>query len=128
MKRLGLLVVLVLFSSWQSALAVPPAASAMKQLDSAKACDLCHRDAPAKPRVGEPLPLAPSWKDIARKYKGQKDTEDRLTEIVLSGSRGGGMEHHWQGKMSDVGMLPNAKEIDEDQARQLVHWILAFAR
>lgn len=128
MKRLGLLVMLVLFSSWQSALAAQPPASAMKELASDKACDLCHRDAPAKPRAGEPLPLAPSWKDIARKYKGQKDAEDRLTEIVLSGSGGGGKERHWQGKMTDLGMLPNAKEIDEDQARQLVHWILSFDR
>lgn len=31
-----------------------------------------------------------------------------------------------KGKVSEVGMVPNVKEIDEDQARQLVHWILSF--
>ena len=31
-----------------------------------------------------------------------------------------------KGKVSEVGMLPHVKEIDEDQARQLVHWIRSF--
>lgn len=35
---------------------------------------------------------------------------------------------HWQGKVSDVGMLPNIPEIDENDARRLVHWILSFPR
>jgi len=34
---------------------------------------------------------------------------------------------HWKGNASEVGMLPNVKEHDEQQARQLVHWILSFA-
>lgn len=34
---------------------------------------------------------------------------------------------HWKGEANEVGMLPNVKELDEQQARQLVHWILSFA-
>jgi hypothetical protein len=46
---------------------------------------------------------------------------------VLSGSGRGGKDRHWQGKVSEVGMLPNLQQIDEGQARQLVHWILSSA-
>lgn len=64
---------------------------------------------------------------IAWRYRGQKDAQDRLAEIVRSGSGRGGKERHWQGKVRYAGMLPNVEELDEDQARQLVHWILSFA-
>lgn len=108
--------------------AAQPSPSAMEQLASDKGCSLCHRAEPEKAAPDKLLPFAPSWRDIARKYKGQKDAEDRLTEIVLSGSGRGGKDRHWQGKVSEVGMLPNSQEIDEDQARQLAHWVLSFDR
>ena len=128
MYCVSLLVMLFALLIGQSALAAQPSSSAMDQLASDKGCYLCHRAQPGKPGPNEALPLAPSWKDIAREYKGQADAEDRLAEIVLSGSGRGGKDRHWQGKVSEVGMLPNAKEIDEDQAGQLVHWILSFVR
>ena len=31
-------------------------------------------------------------------------------------------------RLATVGMLPNAVDVDENQARQLVHWILGFDR
>jgi cytochrome c len=108
--------------------AAQPSPSAMEQLASDKGCYLCHRAEPEKAGAEKLLPFAPSWRDIARKYRGQKDAEDRLMEIVLSGSGPGGKDRHWQGKVSEFGMLPNVKEIDEDQARQLVHWVLSFDR
>ena len=126
MYRLSLLAMFLHLVIGQSALAAQPSSSAMDQLASDKGCYLCHRAEPGKPSPNELLPFAPSWRDIARKYKGQTDAEDRLTEIVLSGSGRGGKERHWQGKVSEVGMLPNVKEIDEGEARQLVHWILSF--
>ena len=61
-------------------------------------------------------------------YRRQKDAEDRLAQIVFEGSGNDGKDRHWKGKVSEVGMLPNVKELDEDQATQLVHWILSFAR
>jgi cytochrome c len=99
----------------------------MEQLAEDKGCYLCHRARPEKAKPDQLLPYAPSWLDIARKYKGQKDAEHRLSEIVLQGSGPGSKDRHWQGKVSDVGMLPNIQQIDETQARQLVHWILSFA-
>jgi len=109
----------------RSALATEPSPRAMDQLAADKGCYLCHRVKPVKPKGEALLPYAPSWADIAKKYKGQRDAENRLTQIVLGGSDP--KDRHWQGKVSDI-MLPTVKEIDEDEARQLVHWILSFAR
>jgi len=127
MCRPTLLVMLVSLAIGQSALATEPTSSAMNQLANDKGCYLCHTAKSVKGKPDDLLPYAPSWTDIAAKYKGQRDAEDRLTQIVLRGSGHGPNDRHWQGKVSDVGMLPNVPEIDEVQARQLVHWLLSFA-
>jgi cytochrome c len=111
----------------QSASAAQTYSAEMDALAYAKGCYLCHRVEPVKRKPDDSLPFAPSWKDIALSYRGQKSAEGRLTEIVLAGSGNYGKDRHWKGKVGEVGMLPNVKEIDEDQARQLVHWILSFA-
>ena len=103
-----------------------PTRAQLDELASAKGCYLCHRAYPLPRKPDDAMPLAPSWQDIAMRYRGQKNAEDRLTEIVLSGSAGYGKDRHWKGKEGEAGMLPNVKEIDQDQARQLVHWILSF--
>lgn len=109
------------------ALAAQPFAATMDELASTKGCYLCHRAERVSGKAGGSVALAPSWQDIADRYRGQKGAEDRLTEIVLAGSGNYGKDRHWQGKVGEAGMLPNVKEIDEDQARQLVYWILSFA-
>ena len=126
MSRLAVLPLAALLAASPGSIA-QPSSKQMNDLASEKGCYLCHRAEPGKPGPNELLPPAPSWIEIARKYHGQKDAQDRLTEIVLSGSGRGGKERHWQGKVRDAGMLPNVKELDEDQARQLVQWILSFA-
>jgi cytochrome c551/c552 len=126
MVRWTLLFVSVTLLIGQSALAAQPSAGEMDELASAKGCYLCHRAEPVKRKPEHLLPPAPSWRDIALMYQGHKDAEDRLTEIVLGGSGNKGKDRHWKGKVSEVGMFPNVKELDEDQARQLVHWILSF--
>ncbi len=98
----------------------------MDELASAKGCYLCHRAERDLRKPGDSAPLAPSWSDIAARYRGEKGAEDRLTEIVLAGSGNYGKDRHWKGKVGETGMLPNVKEIDNDQARQLVDWILSF--
>jgi cytochrome c len=128
MVRPGLLFMLVALLIGQTAPAAQPSLGEMDELASAKGCYLCHRVEPVKRNPDDLLPYAPSWKDIALMYRGQKGAEDRLTEIVLGGSGDSGRDRHWKGKVSEVGMFPNVKEIDEDQARQLVHWILSFVR
>jgi cytochrome c len=126
MVRSSLFFMLVALLIAQSAPAAQPSPLKMDQLASAKGCYLCHRAEPVKRKPDDLLPYAPSWKDIALRYRGQKNAEDRLTEVVLGGSGDNGKDRHWKGKVSEVGMFPNVQEIDEGQARQLVHWILSF--
>ena len=97
----------------------------MYRLASANGCYLCHRADSGQPNARAMLPSAPSWKDIAVEYKGQKGAEERLTTIVLEGSGSDPEKQHWRGKVSQVGMLPNKSGIDKKQARQLVRWILS---
>jgi cytochrome c len=119
-----LLATLVSFWIGHSALAAESPGVAMNRLASAKGCYTCHRADPGEPAPNAILPVAPSWKDIALKYKGQKGAEHRLTQIVLEGSFDNDKNRHWQGKVRFVGMLPNAPSIDKNEARRLVHWIL----
>ena len=100
----------------------------MLKLADEKSCTLCHRSEPRKVSAEELLPFAPAWKDIARKYRGQKDAEDKLTRIVLGGTRASPDGHHWQNKVQDPLMLANAPEINEADARRLVRWILSLDR
>jgi len=109
-----------------SAPGAEPTHAQMDALASATGCYLCHRAYPRPSKPDDVAPLAPSWKEIALRYRGQKNAEDRLTEIVISGSAGYGKDRHWRGKQGEAGMLPNVKELDESQARRLVHWILSF--
>ncbi len=91
-----------------------------------KSCTLCHGMEPHKASASELLPFAPAWKDIARKYRGQKDAEDKLTRIVLGGTRDSADGRHWKNKVRDPFMLANAPEISEADARRLVRWILSL--
>ena len=83
------------------------AAMANADLSKAKNCMACH--AVANKVVG------PSYKDIAAKYAGQKDAEDKLTQKVLKG--GGGV---W----GPVPMPANT-QVSEAEARTLVKWVMA---
>jgi cytochrome c len=127
MLPLGLLPVVGALLMAHSTADAQPTRAQPDELASDKGCYLCHRAYPLPRKPDNVIPLAPSWQDIAARYRGQQNAEDRLTEIVLSGSPGYGKDRHWKGKEGEAGMLPNVKEIDEDQARQLVRWILSFA-
>ena len=107
------------------ALADDPQDQAMRKLASASGCALCHSEEPKKAGSDELLPIGPSWKEIARRSRGQPNAEDRLTNVVISGSGPGPKDRHWANKASGVNMLPNAVEISPEDARNLVRWILA---
>jgi cytochrome c len=82
-------------------------AFASADLAKAKNCMACH--AVANKVVG------PAYKDIAAKYAGQKDAEDKLTQKVLKGG---------SGVWGAVPMPANA-QVNEAEARTLVKWILS---
>jgi cytochrome c len=90
------------------ALAALSPAQANQELAQKKACMACH--AMDKKIVG------PAYLDVAKKYKGQKDAEAKLTQKVLKG--GGGV---W-GTMA----MPANPQVTEAEAKQLVKWILTL--
>jgi len=84
--------------------------SAMASADLAKAknCMSCH--AVASKVVG------PAFKDIAAKYAGQKDAENKLVGKVLKGGSGS-----W-----GAVPMPSNPQVTEAESRTLIKWVLAL--
>ncbi len=101
MKRIVTTVMLGLLASGAAL------ADAGADLAKAKNCLACH--AVDKKVVG------PAYKDIAAKYKGQKDAEAKLMAKV----KGGG-----SGIWGNVPMPPNP-QVNDAEAKQLVQWVLS---
>jgi len=94
------------------------------KLATTSGCMTCHQIEPGGKGPDGLAPIGPAWKDVAIKYKGQKDASAKLTHIVLTGSNP--YESHWKGKVSGLAMPPNAVAIKEPDAKQLVQWILSL--
>jgi cytochrome c len=88
----------------------PIAAHASEELARAKGCLACHS---VDTKV-----VGPAYKDVAAKYAGQADAENKLVTKVLKGSTG-----VW----GFVPMPPNAG-VSEEEAHVLVKWILSRAK
>ena len=89
-------------------LAVAAPALADEALAKSKNCMACH--AVDKKLVG------PAYKDVAKKYAGQKDAEATLITHVMKGSKG-----VW----GPVPMPANA-QVNEADAKKLVDWIMSL--
>ena len=83
--------------------------SALANADLAKAknCMACH--AVANKVVG------PAYKDVAKKYAGDKTAEDRLVSKVMKGGSG----------VWGAIPMPANPQVSEAEARVLVKWVLA---
>lgn len=83
--------------------------SAMANADLAKAknCMACH--AMANKVVG------PAYKDVAKKYAGDKAAEDKLVAKVIKGGSG----------VWGAIPMPANPQVSEVEARVLVKWVLA---
>ena len=90
------------------ALSVAAPAMADEALAKSKNCMACH--AVDKKLVG------PSYKDVAKKYAGQKDAEATLVTHVMKGSK-----DVW----GPVPMPANAN-VTEAEAKKLVAWVLSL--
>ena len=86
---------------------VSTGAMANADLAKAKNCMACHA-------VANKV-LGPAYKDVAAKYTGQKDAEDKLVGKVLKGGSGA-----W-GAIP----MPANPQVSEAEARTLVKWIMA---
>ena len=102
MKRSMMLVGVLAVSALTSQVAM-----ANPDLAKAKNCMACHA-------VGSKL-VGPAYKDVAAKYAGQKDAENKLVAIVMKGGSG-----TW-GAIP----MPANPQVSEAEARTLVKWVLA---
>ncbi len=103
-----------------------PADPAMLKLASKSGCLTCHRiESPPQGQDG-PLPIGPSWSEVAGRYEHVPGAADQLSRTVLSGSSP--YASHWKGKITGLAMPPNAVAITERDARSLVAWILALPK
>ena len=84
------------------------AAMADQALAAAKNCMACH--AVDKKLVG------PSYKDVAKKYAGQKDAVDKLATKITKGGSGA-----W-GAIP----MPANPQVNEVDAKKLAGWVLSL--
>jgi cytochrome c len=95
---------------------------AMLKLATSSGCMTCHHIEPGAKGPDGLAPIGPAWKEVAKKYKGQKGAQDQLTKTVMAGSNP--YDSHWKGKVSGLAMPPNKVAISDGDARKLVSWIL----
>ena len=77
-------------------------------LAKASGCLACH--AVDKKLVG------PAYKDVAKKYKGDKTAKDKLIKKVKTGG---------SGVWGPVPMPPNSPKVKDADIKTLVEWVLA---
>ena len=89
-------------------------AVADEALAKAKGCLNCHDAAAQK--------IGPAYKDVAAKYKGDKNAVATLAASIKGGTGAG---KGWQkaGKAQMPSMPPNA--VSDDEAKKLATWVLA---
>jgi cytochrome c len=97
----------LLFTASVLALTVSTAAKADQALAQAKNCMACH--AVDKKLVG------PSYKDISKRYAGQKDAVANLAAKIIKGGSGA-----W-----GAVPMPANPQVSEVEAQRLVTWIMA---
>ena len=90
-----------------AAVSVTAPAFADQALATAKNCMACHS-------IDKKL-VGPSFKDIAKKYAGDKAAADKLADKVVKGGSGA-----W-GPVP----MPANPQVSADESKKLVAWILA---
>ncbi len=86
---------------------LPAAAHASAELASSKACLACHG-------VDKKL-VGPAFKDVAAKYRGNKDGQAQMVQSILQGS---------SGKWGPIPMPAN--RVSEAEAGTLAKWVLSL--
>jgi cytochrome c551/c552 len=94
----------------------------LRRLAGERGCTLCHRAAPPR-ETDAGTPLAPSWREIAARYRGRADAETALTRIIIAGADPS--DRHWKNRLDFAAMQGNQPRVTPDEARALVRWILS---
>ena len=82
-------------------------------LVKSKNCMACH--AVDARRIG------PSYKEIAKRYAGQKDVEAMLAEKIIKGSKGA-----WKQELKAELLMPPNARVKPEEAARIVQWILGL--
>lgn len=61
--------------------------------------------------------LGPAYKDVAAKYKGQKDAEAKLVEKVKKGG---------SGVWGPIPMPANSPQVKDEDIKSIVKWVLSL--
>lgn len=91
------------------ALVLAGQASADQALAQKSGCMACHS-------VDKKV-LGPAYKDVAAKYKGQKDAEAKLVDKVKKGG---------SGTWGPIPMPANSPQVKDEDIKTIVHWILSL--
>lgn len=95
---------------------------AMRKLAGERGCTVCHRD-PAYKGSDAGNPLAPTFPEIAARYRAEPDAEKKLVRIVTTGADPS--KPHWKNRLEFTSMGGNAPKVTQQEARSLVRWILS---
>ncbi len=98
--------------------------AAMRQLATDKGCMACHSIDPKPKRADGLPPIAPSWREVALKYRDDPVAYRKLTDTVITGADP--RARHWTGRVGAATMPPNAATISAEEARMLVNWLLVL--
>ena len=96
-----------IFFALVTAVSIAAPALADQALATSKNCMACH--AVDKKLVG------PSYKDVAKKYTGQKDAADKLAAKIMKGGSG----------VWGAIPMPANPQVNEADAKKLAAWVLA---
>ena len=88
-------------------------AHADESLAKAKGCFACH--------TVEKKLVGPAYKDIAKRYAGQKEMEAKLAEKIIKGGKGA-----WAKELGAELPMPPNTTVKADEAAKLVKWILSL--
>ncbi|WP_342621146.1 c-type cytochrome [Rhodoferax sp. GW822-FHT02A01] len=89
-------------------LALGQSALAQTELAQTKNCLSCH--------TVEKKLVGPAFKDVAAKYRGDKEAKDRLTAKVMQGGAG----------VWGVYAMPANPQVSAEEAKTLVGWVLGL--
>lgn len=101
-----------------------PGVQYMRELARDRGCTTCHRETSPGAKDDAALPMAPSWHDIASRYRNAPEARQRLGALVLTGSDPN--DRHWKHNAAFDRMLANEIATTPQEADLLVRWILSF--
>ena len=100
-----------------------PGQQVMSDLARDRGCTTCHREKSAGAKEDTALPMAPTWQQVAERYRHVPGAQEKLEALVLAGSDPN--DRHWKNNAAFDRMMPNEIATTPEDARLLVRWVLS---